>query len=361
MNSRNNIRTAHSANKAKTFSSFGEQLQAVHNAAKPGGYADERLAILVPGNNEGVPTDGGYLVQTDIVTDLKDMIYEENPLLANVTRIQISTGANALKVNGINENSRADGSRWGGIQSYWQSEAAEIASSKPQFKQHEFKLNKLAGICYATDELLEDVAALGNVIKTAFADEFGFKVAEAVLYGTGEKQPLGIFNSDALVTVPKEVGQTELLTVENLTKMLAACYDRQGKAEWFINRDLMFALLTLKTGNTPVFIPKGSIAEAPYDTLFGKPVHYIEQANAAGHKGDILLADMSQYVIAEKSGIKATESIHVRFIYDETAFRFVYRLDGKPMAKAVTPYKGSQAMSPFVTLEARVAESSEAE
>ena len=61
-------------NKTKTFSSFGEQLQAVHNAAKPGGYADERLANLVSGNNEGVPTEGGYLVQEDNATDLKDMI-----------------------------------------------------------------------------------------------------------------------------------------------------------------------------------------------------------------------------------------------------------------------------------------------
>ena len=126
-------------NKTKIFSSFGEQLQAVHNAAKPGGYVDGRLANLVSGNNEGVPTDGGYLVQADVVTDLKDMIYDENPLLTNIARVQISTGANTLKVNGINENSRADGSRWGGIQSYWESEAAEIASSKPAFKQGVYK------------------------------------------------------------------------------------------------------------------------------------------------------------------------------------------------------------------------------
>ncbi|MBQ8525328.1 MAG: phage major capsid protein [Clostridia bacterium] len=350
-----------SRNKTKTFSSFGEQLQAVHNAAKPGGYVDERLANLVSGNNEGVPTDGGYLVQADVVTDLKDLIYDENPLLTNITRLQISTGANALKINGINENSRADGNRFGGIMAYWESEAAEIASSKPSFKQHEFKLNKLAGICYATDELLEDAPALGEVIKTAFSEEFEFKVAEAVLYGTGKKQPLGIFNSDALVVIPKEAGQTELITVENLTKMLAACDDRQRRAEWYVNRDLMFALMALRMGDTPVFIPKGSIANAPYDTLFGKPVHYIEQANEPGAKGDIMLADMSRYTIIEKGGIKATESIHVRFVYDETAFRFVYRLDGKPTAKAVTPYKGTQAISPFVTLEARVAENTETE
>ncbi len=362
MNSRNNIKSAYGAEKSKKFSSFGEQLSAIYNMEKPGGLPDERLANLVSGAGEGVATDGGYLVQTDFVMDLKENVYEEHPLLTKITRIPLSAGSNSLIINGINENSRADGNRWGGIQAYWESEAAEIAKSKPKFEQCKLTLNKLAGICYATDELLEDASALGEVIKAGFADEFSFNIADKVLYGTGEKQPLGIFNSEALVIIPKEDGQTELLTVENIVKMLAACYDKKGKAEWYINQELLPALMTMKIGDIPIYLPEGSIAGAPHGTLLGKPVNFIEQASEPGHKGDILLADMSQYVIAEKAGIKATESIHVRFIYDETAFRFVYRLDGKPMlTKAVTPYKGSQPVSPFVTLEARVVENAETE
>jgi hypothetical protein len=46
----------------------------------------------------------------------------------------------------------------------------------------------------------------------------------------------------------------------------------------------------------------------------------------------------------------------VRFIYDESIFRFVIRLDGQPVrASALTPYKGGATFtqSHFVALAAR--------
>ena len=42
------------------------------------------------------------------------------------------------------------------------------------------------------------------------------------------------------------------------------------------------------------------------------------------------------------------------FLYDENVFRFIYRVDGKPIwNKPLTPYKGSASVSPFVTLAKR--------
>jgi hypothetical protein len=46
----------------------------------------------------------------------------------------------------------------------------------------------------------------------------------------------------------------------------------------------------------------------------------------------------------------------VKFIYDESVFRFVLRIDGQPVrASAVTPYKGgaTNTLSHFVTLDER--------
>ena len=335
------------------FKTFGEQLRAIYNAAVPGGTVDARLHNEASGANGGTASDGGFLVQEDYVNDLINNAYATGVLASKVRKIKMSTGSNTLNINGINENSRADGSRWGGVQAYWESEAGEIAGSKPSFKQIALTLKKLTGLCYATDELLADAPALSDIISTAFGDEFGFKIDDAIINGSGTGEPLGIMNSPALVVIDKEADQTELLTVENLAKMLAACYDKHGKAEWFINRELYPHLLTLKQGDTLVFQPNG-IAGAPYGTLFGKPVNFIEQANAAGSKGDIILADMTQYILTDKSGINAQQSIHVRFVYDETAFRFIYRADGQPAWNAPkTPYKGAQKVSPFVTLAAR--------
>lgn len=340
----------------KRFASFGEQLMAAYRAATPGGKVDERLTTrAASGLNESTPSDGGFLVQQDFVTELLKRTYETGILASKVKKIPISTNANGMKINAIDEDSRANGSRWGGVQTYWEGEADEITASKPKFRQMELSLKKLTGLCYATDELLQDAAALEAVIRQAFAEEFGFKIDDAILSGSGEGEPLGILNSGAIVTMAKEASQTDIITVENLIKMWNRLWSRsRANAVWYINQELEPYLYTLKIGDKPVYIPAGGLSEKPYGTLFGRPVVPIEQCSAAGEVGDIILADIGQYLLIDKGGVKSASSIHVRFLYDENVFRFIYRVDGKPIwTKPLTPYKGSATVSPFVTLAKR--------
>lgn len=340
----------------KRFATLGEQLLAAYRAAMPGGHTDERLSTrAASGLNETTPSDGGFLVQQDFVTELLKRTYETGILASKVKKIPISTNANGLKINAVDEDSRANGSRWGGVQTYWEAEADEYTGSKPKFRQMELSLKKLTGLCYATDELLQDAAALEAVIRQAFAEEFGFKMDDAILSGSGEGEPLGILNSGALVKVEKEKDQKDIVTVENLIKMWNRLWSKsRANAVWYINQEIEPYLYTLKLGDKPVYIPAGGISEKPYGTIFGRPVVPLEQCSAAGEIGDIILADVGQYLLIDKGGIKAASSIHVRFLYDENVFRFIYRVDGKPIwNKPLAPYKGKATVSPFITLEKR--------
>lgn len=338
------------------FRNLGEQLMAVYRSASPGGRIDARLSTrAASGLNESNPSDGGFLVQQDFVSTLLKRTYETGILASKVKKIPISGNANGLKINSVDEESRANGSRWGGVQTYWESEADQMSSSKPKFRQMELSLKKLTGLCYATDELLQDAAALESVIKEAFAEEFGFKIDDSILNGNGGGQPLGILNSSALVTVAKEANQTDKITVENLIKMWNRLWSRsRANSVWYINQELEPYLYTLKLGDKPVYIPAGGLSEKPYGTLFGRPVVPLEQCNAAGEAGDIILADIGQYLLIDKGGINQASSIHVRFLYDENVFRFIYRVDGQPIwNRPLTPYKGSSTVSPFVALAKR--------
>ena len=79
-----------------------------------------------------------------------------------------------------------------------------------------------------------------------------------------------------------------------------------------------------------------------------------EQCSTLGTVGDIALVDYSQYALANKGGVQAAQSIHVAFLTDEVAFRWIYRVDGSPLWNApLTPYKGSSTLSPFVVLATR--------
>lgn len=338
------------------FSSFGEQLMAVYRAVCPGGKVDPRLnARAAMGANETNPSDGGFLVEPTFAKELLKRAYETGVLASKVKKIPLSGNSNTLKIRAVDEDSRANGSRWGGVQAYWEGEAEKLTESKPKFRMMELSLKKLTGLCYATDELLEDYAALETVIREAFTEEFAFKLDDAILSGSGTGEPLGILKGSGAVVVPKENGQTVMLTTENLVKMWSRLWAKsRANANWYINQEVEPYLYTLKIGNEPVYLPAGGLSGKPYGTIFGRPVLPIEQCSAVGDVGDIVLADPGQYIMIDKGGMKSATSIHVRFLYDEQVFRFIYRVDGQPIwNKALTPYKGTSAVSPYVTLAKR--------
>lgn len=316
-------------------------------------------AIKAPsGLSEVVPADGGFLVASQRQEGVAMREYDSGMVWNRARNIPIGPNANGLTMNALDETSRAAGSRWGGVLGYWLAEADLKTATKPTFRQIEAKLKKVAALVYATDELMQDSTALAGVINSVVPAELAFQKDDAAINGSGVGKPLGILNSPALVTVAKEAAQAaDTVVAENIIKMWARRWAR-GRYVWFINQDVEPQLhqlnLPVGTGGALVYMPPGGLSGLPYGTLYGQPVIAIEQCSTVGDVGDIILADMMEYLTISKGGVQSAESIHVRFIYDESVFRFVERVDGMPTwDSALTPFKGSNTQSPFVALAAR--------
>lgn len=342
------------------YSSFGEFLSLVHEAGIPGHQTDQRLFAGPSGMGEGIPSEGGFLLEQSYSRELLDKVFEGGQILSRVRRITVAPSGNSVKLPIVAETSRATGSRWGGIQVYRVAESDQKTASKPKIGALEVNLKKLAGLCYVSDELLEDAALLETICQEGFRQEFEFTLEDEIIRGDGAGQMLGILNAPALITVAKETGQeAKTLVFENIVKMYARLpAPSKQNAVWLINQDVEPQLFTMGivvgVGGTPAFLPAGAWSGTPFNTIFGRPVLPVEYCETLGAKGDIILADFSQYLLAEKGVLRAASSIHVRFLYDETAFRFVMRNDGQPIWSGPrTPYKGSDTVSPFVTLAAR--------
>lgn len=348
------------AGEPQRFRSLGEQMQAVAQASRPGAtrvdprLLEQRAAL---GLSEAVPSDGGFFVQQDFSTQLVERVYEVGAIASRVQRIPLSGNANGIKLNGIDETSRVNGSRWGGVQAYWAAEADSVTATKPKFRQIEMNLHKLFATVYATDELLADASALETITRRVVAQEIAFKLDDAILRGLGVGQPLGILESSALVSVSKETGQTAATIVpENLVNMWARGEGRRN-AVWLHNQDIEPQLhlmgVQVGVGGSLIYMPPGGLSANPYATLFGRPMVEVEQASTLGTVGDIVLANLDQYLLIDKP-MQSAMSIHVQFLTDQTVFRFVYRVDGQPAVhSALTPYKGSNTRSPFVALATR--------
>jgi HK97 family phage major capsid protein len=368
--------TVHDNAEDQPFRSFGHMLQMVRACADSGAEVPPQLRTLdvrsaqvraAAGLNENIGSEGGFLVGQDVAPDLYKNMVQESQVWNRARNFTISSNANGIKFNGIDETSRANGSRWGGVRVYLADEATEATASKPKFGKIEMSLKKLLGLCYITDEQLEDAGITESVTRQAFAEEFAFKLDDLAFRGTGAGAPQGILNADCTVSVAKESSQTAATIVyENVSKMRVRMPARSfAKAVWFVNIDCFPSLEkmviphknvagTENVSGQAVWIPPNGAAGFPNGSIFGRPVIPIEHCETLGTVGDIVLADMGMYYTLSKGGLQQATSMHVKFLTGEQAFRWTLRIDGQPALKsALTPFKGSGTLSPFVTLATR--------
>lgn len=353
--------------------------QRVESAGKNGGFkslGDFAIATKMAGSNpdrhkpmsvyvkslpsglsESTGADGEYLVPPQFVNELLMRTYA-NDLLSRVTMLPMTS--NKLSIPAVNETSRADGSRFGGVRAYWQGEADTLNATKPQFHTVDLTPNALTAMVRVTDELLQDAAALEQFINAIVSMELQFKIGDAIVNGDGVKKPLGLLNSPAKVTVAKETGQAAAsIQTENVLKMWARLHAScRASAVWLINQDAEPQLPLMTVGvagaQLAVYMPPGGMSAMPYGTLLGRPVIPVEFASTLGTEGDLILFDPTQYLAGAIGGMQSAVSMHLYFDTRETAFRFVMRLDGKPWwLSALTPYKGSATQSCIVTLATR--------
>jgi HK97 family phage major capsid protein len=331
---------------------------AVHVIAAIGGT--EALQAAASGASSGNPESGGLLVRNEWNTSLLDKAKEEGKLAPRCFPMPIGDGFDGVEAPFVDETSRATGSRWGGVQVYRGAEAAAMTGAQPKLGKFEMRLEDLFGLFYATDRVLRDATLMQALAEKAFASEFAFKLDDEIFRGTGAGQCLGIVGQAPTVSVPKENGQAAGTVVyENVIKMFARLLARcMPGAEWFINQavwpQLFRMSLSVGTGGVPAFMPPSGLSGSPYGTLMGLPINVIEQASAPGTVGDIVLANFkNDYAVISKPMTSAS-SIHVLFTSNQTTFRWVWPVIGKPvLSAAITPYKGADTLGPFVTLATR--------
>lgn len=316
-------------------------------------------SLAIQGMNESSGADGGYLVMPEFAAGIIDRVYA-NDLWSRTDHYTVTGNSMTFNVNA--ETSRANGSRHGGLRGYWLGEGATKTASAPTIRQVTMKLVKLAVVVYLTDELLEDTGnVLRDYVTRKAAEEFNFMIGDSLINGTGVGQPLGILNAPSLVSVAKETGQAaDTIVPENIVKMQARFFaPNDPNSVWLHNQDIgpQLHLMTLGIGTAGqvVFMPPGGLSSAPYATLQGRPLLPTEFNPTLGDQGDIIKADLGQILSISKGGIMSAASIHVEFLTDQTALRFVMRLNARPWETApITPYKGSaNTQSNFVTLDAR--------
>ena len=371
-NARKNLADDEALKGKSGFKSFGDFAQQVHRAGIQGGGGPSAVmkgwleGAEAQAKAAGDPTmeltgTEGYLIPTEFSANLMSAAVEKANIFGLCQAMPMAT--NALQIPYIAGFDHSGGLIHGGIQWKWIDEKEEKVATKPVFGKVELRLKKAIGMCYATDEIIQDSPiTMAPLLTTSFTDALAWTLDGIALNGTGTGQPLGIRNAPALISVAAEAAQAvDTIVYENIVNMYARMW-RKANAVWFANDNTFPQLATMSLavgvgGGSAVYMPAGGASGKPFDTLMGKPLVFTEHCRALGDLGDIYFADFSQYLIGQKANGLTPEfatSIHLKFDYDQTAFRFVIRLDGQPWwPSAMTPRYATETLSPFVALAAR--------
>jgi len=359
-----NVRIEGEADNPRPFKSLGEQLGAVIVAAQAPAYADPRLEkynqlMAATGMHEGSLDAGGAWVQTDFGMSLMERTYAQGQVLSRVPDQPIGPNANAYSALLIKETSRATGSRYGGLRVYRTGEGATITASRPEFDRKEIRPYELAALCYLTNTMVQDATQVQGHVERLFPLEAGFLMEDELFSGTGVGQSMGVLNATATVSVAKETGQAAATVVaKNISKMWGRLWSSsRANSVWYYNQDIEQSLDDL-------YIPVGTSGLSPAHIIsYGqdgqlriknRPAVPVEYCATLGTVGDLVLADYSQYLGVRKGGLETASSIHVAFVSNELALRFVWRYAAEPLWRsALTPKNGSNTLSPFVTLQTR--------
>ena len=354
------------------FKSLGEMLVSIHGATFNSKY-DPRLVMAKAGDLgpqdgkggwageskdlvENVGATGGFLVFPEHLNKLFEMdplerIFRQRafvlPMRARVMQIPVldQTGAPA-----------AGSSYYGGSIAYWTEEGTSKTESQPDFRQMELVAHKLVVYTEASDELLADSAIpLEALLQNLFRGTVLNEEEWAFVNGTGAGQPLGVVTANTATGAgPTIVVARAVANAIGITDIFNMVTAFQGRSPiWIAHQSTMPQLLGLNgpAGN-PSYVWIGNGRDQMPTTLMGYPIYFVENAMPLGTMGDIILADLSKYVIGDRQMVTIDSSKHYRFQYDLTSWRAVHRVDGRPWLSAPITYRdGATTVSPFVILD----------
>ena len=338
------------------WASANDLYKAVHNAAKGGAFIDPKLHIgaAATGASFGDGASLGFLLPPEFSNSIWDNLNTGADSLLSMTD-QHQVDGESLTFPANAETSRATGSRYGGVRGYWIAEADQITSSKPKVRQMKLEPQELAVLVYGTEKLLKNSGAAENYISDAASDEIRFMVGDAIVNGDGAGKPLGLLNSGSVVQETR--GTANLFRQKDVANMWARLHARMmPTAVWLINQSVLPQLLQMfhpvenVAGSENVGGFNASLFNAQAFTLMGRPIILSEYTKALGTTGDVILANLGSYATGTRGGVDSAMSIHLRFDYAETAFRFMFAVDGESwMNSAITPFAGS-TLSNIITL-----------
>lgn len=347
---------------AKNWATF---LRALNNPSD----SSARTFIANAAMSERVGPEGGFLVPEVLRAQVLSYM---TPAIVRPRAQVLPMSSLRLPVPTLDNPSQASGMQaLGGLTFAFAEEGAAIANTTPAFGRVVLEARKLAALVTAPNELADDAAgAWGDFLARVIA--MGLAWVEDDYFigtsGTGVGCPQSLINAPCAVGIDRTTAsQVNFLDVVAMFKALHPASKQVGLSPgvtdvvWLLSSSAMDQLLelnyqvTISTTTTPI-PPSGWFSMGDgHDigpNMLGLPAIVTDHQPAVGTTGDVVLADLRNYLIGDRQVMQIERApLGAQFINDNSLFRVRSRVDGRYWVQSASTTEAGQSVSPVVVLD----------
>jgi HK97 family phage major capsid protein len=317
--------------------------------------------------NERLPGDGGFLVpeylRSQVLSYMTGAIVRPEAMVLPMStlRLPIPTLDNLTQGN----NAQA----LGGLTFAWTAEGAGITPTAPSFGRAVLEARKAAAYLEGVpNEFVDDAAeAFGEFTGRVVSQGYTWFEDDSFISGTGTGEPQGLINAPCAVGITRAnsdaVGLVDIAGMVNAlhpAALQAALTPGVTRVKWLISADVLGQLLEIYlnfgSATSGIAAPPDWLQLGDGDkvgpSILGIPAVITDHQPAIGTTGDVILADLGQYVIGDRLAMTVERSAKgTGFVTGTSNFRIKARLDGRYWVQSATTTEAGQSVSPVVVLD----------
>jgi HK97 family phage major capsid protein len=316
---------------------------------------------------ERVGSEGGFLVPEILRSQV--LFYMATAAAVRPQAMVLPMSTLRLPVPILDNPSQASSAQaLGGLTFSFTEEGAAITNTTPGFGRVVLEARKLAALMTAPNELADDAAgAFGDFLARVIAKGYAWVEDDYFIgtNGTGVGCPQSLINAPCAVSVSRLTGsKVQQVDLASMFKALHPAAKMSGytpgytNVRWLLSASAMDQILELylaigTPANTAVATSEWFQAgdgDRTGPSLLGLPVTVTDHQPAVGTAGDVILADLSNYLIGDRQVMTVERAPHSLFANDQSYFRVRALVDGRYWVQSATTTETGQSVSPVVVL-----------
>ncbi|MCK8826400.1 phage major capsid protein [Natroniella acetigena] len=323
------------------FDSLGEFVQTVRFNPRDKRLSETREMQMKSG------ADGGFTVPDEFLTDIMQVEPQDAIFRPRSTVIPAGDSPDAsISMPALDQTPESN--MYGGVEVSWLEEGGDKQETDAELYEIKLDPNEVAAYITVSDKLLRNAPALNALIERLLRGAILAAEDHKFYAGTGVGTPLGVLEAPATKFINR-AGANEIV-YQDIVSMYSSM-KMGGSAIITTTQTALPQLMQLEDTQGNLIWQPNAREGAP-GSLLGIPVILNERSKTLGNKGDIMMMDLSYYMIKDGFGIAVDASEHVHFRKNKTVIKAFWNVDGQPWLKdKILLEDGETEVSPFVGLD----------